>query len=99
VRAVTPVAESDKVWMKLVSVKEETEIGLVVKQDENAVNNFGKIVAVGPGEMMDNGESEPHNLKVDDVVMFEEHTGREIKLQGDSFTVCRIKNVVATLNL
>mmetsp|Transcript_44305 Transcript_44305/g.172405 ORF Transcript_44305/g.172405 Transcript_44305/m.172405 type:complete len:128 (-) Transcript_44305:383-766(-) len=93
-----PVAEFDKVWLKLERAPDQTSSGLMLKTEEEIKQNIGVVVSVGPGDQLDDGSYESHAIKEGSKVIFNEHSGRDISLDGVDYVVCKVKDVVATFS-
>tara|TARA_B110000305_G_C18888846_1_gene380962 strand:+ start:68 stop:385 length:318 start_codon:yes stop_codon:yes gene_type:complete len=55
--------------------------GIILKSQEVAA--WGKVVAIGPGRMLENGELRPMMVKVGDDVLLPEYGGSSIKLGAE----------------
>ena len=49
----------------------------------------GKVVATGPGKLLDNGERVTPEVKKGDVVVFGKYSGTEIEIKGDAHLIVR----------
>ena len=58
---------------------------------------FGKVVAVGKGKILENGEVRPVDLKVGDRILFGKYSGTEVKMDGDELVVMREEDVMAVI--
>lgn len=92
VDSVRPVL--DRVLVKRDAVQEETESGLVLgKSGEKPLS--GRVVKIGSGRFMENGQVEPILFKENDHVMFGKYSGSDIKLQGEDYLMLRISDIFA----
>lgn len=57
----------------------------------------GKVVAVGPGKMLDNGERREMEIKEGDVVLFSKYGPTEIKVEGRDVLILSATDVYAKL--
>lgn len=57
----------------------------------------GKIVAVGPGKMTDEGKRVPVNVKKGDIVLFTKYGPNEIKVDGKEYLIAREEDILAIL--
>ena len=57
----------------------------------------GEIVAVGPGRVLDNGQTEPMSVKVGDVVLFKKYSPDEIKVDSQDYLVLNESDVIAII--
>jgi chaperonin GroES len=58
---------------------------------------FGKVVAVGKGKILENGEVRPLDLKVGDKILFGKYSGTEVKMDGDELVVMREEDIMAVV--
>jgi chaperonin GroES len=57
----------------------------------------GKIVAVGKGRILDNGQVRPCDVKVGDKILFGKYNGTEVKVDGQELVVMREEDVMAII--
>lgn len=57
----------------------------------------GKIVAVGPGKLSDEGKRIPMNVKKGDLVLFTKYGPNEIKVDGKEYLIAREEDILAIL--
>ncbi|HEY5558233.1 MAG TPA: co-chaperone GroES, partial [Steroidobacteraceae bacterium] len=57
----------------------------------------GKIVAVGKGKILENGNVRPLDLKVGDKILFGKYGGTEVKVDGEELLVMREEDVMAVI--
>lgn len=57
----------------------------------------GKIVAVGPGKLSDEGKRIPMNVKVGDIVLFTKYGPNEIKVDEKDYLIAREEDILAIL--
>src|SRR3989338_3789753 len=58
----------------------------------------GKVVAVGPGKLSDEGKRIPVNLKKGDIVLFTKYGPNEIKVDGKEYLIAREEDILATID-
>lgn len=79
-------------------IEEERSVGGIVIPDTAAEKPIrGKVVAVGNGKLLENGEIRPLTLKKDDVVLFGKYAGTEIKIEGKEYLVMREDDILAVI--
>lgn len=90
--AVRPIF--DRVLVKRDEMPEESAGGIVLgKAGEKPTS--GRVVAVGPGRLMENGETEPIEFQIGDAVMFGKYAGTEVAFRGEDYMLIRIADVFA----
>ena len=55
----------------------------------------GKIVAVGKGRILENGQVRPCDVEVGDKILFGKYNGTEVKVEGEDLLVMREEDVMA----
>ena len=55
----------------------------------------GKVLAVGPGRVDDNGNRVPVDVAVGDVVIYSKYGGTEVKYGGDEFIILSSRDILA----
>ena len=87
---------SNKIILEPVSAEETTKSGLIIPDTVNQEKpEQGKVIAVGPGKLLENGETSKMNVKVGDVVIFSKYSPNEIKLDGKEYLVVSEEDVLA----
>jgi chaperonin GroES len=58
----------------------------------------GKVVAIGKGKVLDNGELLPSAVQVGDEILFGKYDGTEVRLDGEQLLVMRENDVMAVFD-
>ena len=74
---------ADRVLVKPIEKEEKTKSGIYLPDTAKEKPQEGKILAVGPGKMSDDGKRIPMDLKVGDTVIYAKYGGTEIKVDDD----------------
>ncbi|MFA5606196.1 MAG: co-chaperone GroES [Leucobacter sp.] len=85
----------DRIVIKQVEAEETTASGLVIPDSAKEKPQEGKVVAVGPGRVSDNGTRIPLDVAVDDVVIYSKFGGTEVKYGGDDYLVLSARDILA----
>ncbi|HOV88615.1 MAG TPA: co-chaperone GroES [Candidatus Paceibacterota bacterium] len=81
-------------------IKEEmvTESGIVLPETaEQEKPQKGKVIAVGPGRIKDNGTRIPPEVKVGDVVLFHQYGPSEVKIDKKDYLVAKEDDIIAII--
>jgi chaperonin GroES len=70
----------DRVLIKPIEPEKKTESGIYLPESAKEKPMQGKIVAVGPGKLLDNGERVRPSVKKGDTVVFGKYAGTEIEI-------------------
>ena len=57
----------------------------------------GKVLAVGNGKILDNGEKRALDIKVGDAILFGKYSGTEVKVDGEELLVMREEDIMAVV--
>lgn len=69
-------------------LKEQTKGGIILPETADKEKpEKGKVVAVGPGKLLDNGQRAPLEVKVGDTVVFKKYGPDEVKVDGKEYLV------------
>lgn len=91
--AVVPIF--DRVLVKVDEAKEETVGGIIMAKNASEKSTSGKVVAMGDGRFMENGETEPAAFSVGDTVLYGKYSGTEVVFDGEAFMLIRAADVYA----
>ena len=87
----------DRVIVKRLD-EEKTSAGGIIIPDTAAEKPIqGKVIAVGKGKILENGEVRPLDVKVGDKILFGKYSGTEVKVDGDDLVVMREEDVMAVI--
>jgi len=80
-------------------LREEKKRGGIILPDtvEKERPEKGKVVAVGPGKVDDNGKKIPMNVKKGDKVLFTKYGPNEIKVDEKEYLIAREEDILAII--
>jgi len=85
----------DRVVVSPLSAEETTAGGIVLPDSAKEKPQRGKVVALGPGRLLESGERCPISLVVGDEVLFGKYGGTEIEVDGDEVKILRESDILA----
>jgi chaperonin GroES len=88
----------DKVVVQVVEQEDKTASGIYLPDTAKKKPQEGKIVAVGEGRVLDNGQRNSLSVKVGDRVLFSKYGGNEVTIEGEEYTILDEDQVYAILN-
>lgn len=86
----------DRLVIKRLEAEQTTKSGIILPDSAKEKPQEAKVVAVGPGGMVD-GKEVKMEVKVGDTVLFSKYSGNEIKLEGEEFTILKQDDVLAVV--
>jgi chaperonin GroES len=93
--AVKPL--EDRVLVKPIEREEKTESGLYLPETAKERPVQGKVVAVGPGRRLENGQTAPMSVKKGDTVMYGKYAGSEIEVKGAEHLILRESELLGVI--
>ena len=79
----------DRVLIKPSDPETKTTSGIYLPESAKEKPIQGKVVAVGPGKMLDNGERVKPSVKRGDTVVFGKYAGSEIEIKNVKHMIMR----------
>ncbi|HEY8463567.1 MAG TPA: co-chaperone GroES [Bacillota bacterium] len=87
----------ERVVVKVLESEEKTKSGIVLPDTAKEKPQMGKVLAVGSGKLLDNGQKVPLEVKVGEKVLFAKYAGTEVKLDGEEYMVLKENDILAVL--
>lgn len=87
----------DRVIIELVESEETTASGLILPDSAQEKPQEGKVVAVGTGRVLDNGEKVALEVAEGDHIIFSKYAGTEVKYQGNEYLILRETDILAII--
>lgn len=88
----------DRILLEPMAEEKKTKSGIVLPETaEKEKPEKGKVVAVGPGRLLDSGKRVSMSVKKGDVVLFTKYGPNEIKVDGKEYLIAREEDVLAVL--
>jgi chaperonin GroES len=85
----------DRVVVEPVEAEEMTAGGIVLPDTAKEKPQRGKVVAVGPGKLLDNGQRADMSVAVDDEVIYGKYGGTDIEVNGEEVKILRESDILA----
>jgi chaperonin GroES len=85
----------DRVVVKPMEAEERTAGGIVLPDSAKEKPQRGKVVAVGPGKLLDSGERAEMSVAVGDEVIYGKYGGTEIEINGEDVKILRESDILA----
>jgi chaperonin GroES len=92
---VKPLGE--KVLIKRLEVEGKTAGGIVLPDTAKEKPKEGKIVALGDGKLLKNGERARLQVKKGDRVLFTSYGGTEVKIDGEEYLLMSEDEILAVI--
>ena len=88
----------NKVILESVSAEEKTKSGIIIPDTvDKEKPEQGKVLAVGPGKILESGQRNQIDVKTGDTVLFSKYSPTEIKLDGKDYLVISDEDIMAII--
>ena len=84
----------DRVLLKQEAAEETTKSGIVLTSSAQEKPQISKVIAVGPGGIVDDKEVKMY-IKEGDRVIVGKYAGTEIKVDGQEYTIVKQSDILA----
>ncbi len=88
----------DRVVVKPTEREETTKSGLVLPDTARERPQEGAVVAIGPGDFLEDGRRKPMDVQVGDVVVYSKFAGTEMKEDEDDLLILRQSDILAKVS-
>ncbi len=87
----------DRILVQRLEEEEKTESGIIIPDTAKEKPVMGKVIAVGDGRILDNGQKQPLVVKEGDKILFGKYAGTEVKIKGEEYLIMREDDVLAII--
>ncbi|KUF29813.1 hypothetical protein AMR94_16125 [Bacillus sp. G3(2015)] len=87
----------DRVVIELVQAEEKTASGIVLPDTAKEKPQEGKVVAVGTGRVLENGERVALEVAAGDLIIFSKYASTEVKYEGTDYLILRESDILAVI--
>jgi chaperonin GroES len=87
----------DRVVIEPTPREEMTKSGIVLPDTAKEKPQEGKVLAVGPGRILDDGKRESIDVKVGDKVLYAKYAGTEFKIDENELLIVSQKDILAVV--
>jgi chaperonin GroES len=86
---------ADRLVVKPIEKEEVTKGGIVLPDTAKEKPQEGKVLAVGPGRLTDDGKRLAMDVSVGDVVLYAKYGGTDIKIDDEDLVILRESDILA----
>jgi len=87
----------DRVVVEALEAEEKTAGGILLPDTAKQKPQQGKVLAVGPGKLNDNGTRSAMAVKVGDTVLFGKYSGSDVEVSGREVKILRESDILGKL--
>ncbi|MBI5605965.1 MAG: co-chaperone GroES [Deltaproteobacteria bacterium] len=87
----------DRVIVQRIQEEEVTKGGIIIPDTAKEKPQEGKVIAAGPGKVLENGTKLTLDVKVGDKILFGKYSGTEIKIEGEEYLMMREDDILGVI--
>ena len=87
----------DRVIVRRLEEEETTKGGIIIPDTAKEKPIEGKVVAVGAGKILENGKTQPLEVKKGNKILFGKYAGTDIKIEGEEHLIMREDDIIAVV--
>ena len=87
----------DKILVQRLEAETQTASGIFLPESAKEKPQQAKVIAIGTGKVLDNGERADFTVKKGDTILLSKWGGTEIKLDGEDYIVLGEDEVLAVV--
>ena len=88
---------ADRILVKREEPNETVRGGIIIPDTAKEKPQEGKVVAVGPGKVDENGKRVKLEVKKGDLILIGKYAGTEVKIDGEEHLIMREDDVLAVI--
>ena len=88
---------NDKIVVKRLEAEEKTAGGIVLPDTAKEKPKQGKVLSVGEGKLLDNGQRAKFQVRDGDRVLFTSYAGSEVNIDGEELLIMTEDDILAVI--
>lgn len=84
----------DRVLIERMEEEDTSRGGIIIPDTAKEKPMRGRVVAVGKGRILKNGETRPVSVEPGNVVLYSKYAGTEVKLDGEEHLILREDDIL-----
>jgi chaperonin GroES len=93
--AITPLY--DRILVQRLEEEEQKVGGIIIPDTAKEKPQQGKVIAVGDGKVLENGERQKPDVAAGDKVLFGKYAGTEVKYGDEEYLILREEDILAKI--
>jgi chaperonin GroES len=89
---------NDKIVVKRLEAEEKTAGGIVLPDTAKEKPKQGKVLSLGDGKLLENGQRASFQVKEGDRVLFASYAGNEVTLDGEEYLIMTEDDILAVVD-
>jgi len=87
----------DRIVIKQSEAEEKTAGGIILPDTAKEKPQVGKVIAVGPGKLLDDGKRAKMTVKKNDEVIYPKYIGNDVEIDGQTYVILRESDLLGII--
>ena len=87
----------DRILVKRIEEEEVRRSGIIIPDTAKEKPQEGKVIAVGSGKLLENGQRVAVDVKAGDRVLFGKYSGSEVKIEDEDYLILKEEDILGIL--
>ena len=87
----------DRVIVERVEAEKKSAGGIIIPDSAKEKPQEGKVIAVGKGKKLDDGNVIPMDVKAGDRILFSKYAGSDVTIDGKEYVIMREEDILGVL--
>jgi len=87
----------DRVLVQALDAQEKLRSGIIIPDTAKERPQEGRVIAVGPGRISDDGKRIAPEVKKGDMILYGKYSGTEVKIEGEEYLILSETDIFAVL--
>ena len=87
----------DRIIIKQSEAEEKTSGGIILPDSAKEKPQIGKIIAVGPGALLDDGKRAKMSVKKNDKVLYAKYMGSDVEIDNEKYVIIKESDVLGII--
>ena len=87
----------DRIVVRPLEAQEKTKSGLVLPDSAKEKPQEGKVIAVGTGRLLEDGDVKALEIKNGDRVLYGKYSGTEVSVEDQDYLILREEDILAVV--
>ncbi len=87
----------NRVIAQRLEAQETMKGGIILPDSAKKKQETAKVVAVGPGKRLENGEILPVSLQIGDIILMDKYSAQEVTIDDEEYIILKADDIIATI--
>ncbi len=87
----------DRVLVKPIEAESKTASGIFLPESAKEKPVRGKVIAAGPGKLLENGKRAEMSVKIGSTVVYGKYAGSEVELKGEKHLIIKESELLGVI--